>query len=736
MRGQHGVDTRVSFVARTRELERLGELLDAGECAVLVGAGGVGKSRLALEAAQHWEARTGREAVFVRLAGVAAEAVAGTVAEALGVRPESGGSLLDALAAPSPVASGLVVLDNCEDEPRAIRDAIERLRARGETAVLATSRAPLNIGGEATIDVEPFDRVDGSAFFRARAKLANVDLDPSGRDANAVATIVERCDGLAVAIDLAAARLATLSVEALKDELAQPRPYHFRSNASDVPRHRTLNRLVDWSLAKLDETARTVFALAGRFGRTFSSDDVAALMPASDRDATFALEELADQSLLVRSPERDGTYWMLAPIRAVAKRRLDKILDRRGIEECFAQHLGARAAALIRRLDEERAVDLMRAVAERYEDYTSVLGWALSEPKQRLADLLEVFALLGWLWTDGGRFGEGQLWCDRMLAACHVLEPLQRGRVEYLALRVAYVAADYDRMLALGPQLVTTFSVGGDRLGLARAYNGLAVASIFTGRFSEAKTYADTSLALYGALKHDAGIAAALINQGSIALEGHEDPITARARFEEALEIATRLGRDATVALAYGNLAEAAYAVHDASATEKYARSALESFERTGDESRKVWPLVTLARASLMRYERSADRRQLESAARDLTAALSLCERAAHPDYLALGLETAARLLSHAHASTAAATIGFAAQRLRRERHVPAFGLTLREAREEMARLELELTLDQRRDAIRDAEANSPGDLPALALGALATITPPPPEPVKDRAAE
>ncbi len=717
MYDRHGVDTRVPFVGRTHELRRLEQLLDEHAYVSLVGPGGVGKSRLALEAVLRWQARCGARICFVRLAGVDADAVAGTVVEALGMRPDVGRTPLDTLGSHRPLPARAIVLDNCEDAPAAAREVAERLRERGDTAVIATSRTPLYARDEVTLDVLPFDEADGSAFFAARARIANVDVDVDGRDGPSVRAIVERLDGLAVAIDLAAAKLASLSVERLKDELARPRPVHFRSSAVAEPRHRTINRVVDWSLSKLTDEARRAFAFCGRFAGAFTASDASALLGEEPRAETL-LEDLAEQSLFVRGAE--GTYTMLAPIRAVAQRRLEQSLERRKVDDRFCTLCGELAAGLKTGLEGSHPTEAMAEVARRYDDFCSALAWGLEDAQARLAGLLDVLSVLGILWTDGGRALEGAPWCQRVLAVCDKLEPLQRARVHYLALRVAYVGCDYERMLALGPKLVSAFTVGGDRLGLARAYNGLAVASIYTGRFDDAKTYADTSLALYRSVDHDIGIANALMNQGSIALEGSRDPVTARERYLEALAIARRRGHETTVALAYGNLAETAYAVHDAAATEENARHALEYYRRIGDDARTIWATLSLARANLLRYEASGDVALLAAAARDAGDALAVAERYYHPDYLALALEASARILSHARAFEQAAMAAFGARRLRRERRVPAFGMTLQQARDEIARLERELPADRLQAVDALVQGQPIEELPQAARRALA----------------
>ncbi|HTA40436.1 MAG TPA: hypothetical protein VK760_15230 [Candidatus Acidoferrales bacterium] len=682
MKGPHTVDLRVPFVGRAQELATLAEALDAGEAITLVGTGGVGKSRLAIEAAEQWELRTGGTAVFVALAGIAPELVVDAIARTLEIRDEQGLEPLEAIADALTAEPRALLFDNCEDAGAAVAAVIERLQGIAGVPILATSRSRLVTERERVLHVRPFDAREGGAFFAARARNAAVPVDIEGSDADAVNRIVASVDGLAIAIDLAAARLASLTVRELADELTEPRPYHFRSTGSSEPRHWTLNHVVDWSVAKLDERAQTMFALASRFAGSFTEDDVAALA-GSPEASSGALESLARQSLIVASPT-GGDYVMLAPIRAVSERRRTRLPDRRAVDERFARRMNDLATELRQIIESADRPEARVTAVERYEDFTAALAWGLKSPNERLPLTIDIFYLLVAIWADGGRFVEGLRWSERVQAAAGILDRQSRGRVWYSALRIAFSACEYDRMLALGPQLITTFTIVNDRLGLARAYNGLAVASHATGRFDESQTYVDTAYALYESLGHERGMAAALINQGNIALEGRLDPVTATERYLRALEAMSRTSSGALTAVVYGNLAEAANDLHDPATVEKYARSALELLAETGDLARTAWVHTLMARARISRND-------VAGARTELMLALELLDQQPNPAYLAQCVEVAARLLSGSRGRRSAAVLLIASRRLRKERRIPPIGTAVAEASILMSRLEATL---------------------------------------------
>jgi predicted ATPase len=670
---EHTVDVRVAFVGRREELRQLTSALEVGETITLVGTGGVGKSRLALEAVDRWEKRSGGRATFVPLATVPGEAIADAIARALGIAEEPNRNVLDTVIDALVDAPRALVLDNCEHAAGQVAEAVRRLQNIPGVAIVATSRSRLGINNESVLPVTPFDARDGSAFFFARARSGTTPVDVAGADAPAVDRIVANLDGLAIAIDLAAARLASLNVGELAEELSQLRPYHFRSSGSREQRHWSLNHVVDWSVERLPEEGIRAFALAGRFSGAFDADDIAALY--GDETGAFAepealLAALFDQSLIVRAGI--DSYTMLAPIRAVSVRRLSRLPDRRAVEARFAARMAALAGEIERRQTAPGSASKLGEIAVRYEDFTAALAWALQTPRERLSVVADVFHSLVAIWCDGGRFAEGLRWCDRLLPSAGMLDLPTRSRVLYGAILVAHAAGDYRRMLTLGPQLITAFTIASDSLGLARAYNALGVASLSSDRIEAAETYCRTSLALYEALTHRRGIAAARINLGNIAHEGRLDPASAQQHFIAALDLLQPDGSDALIAIVYGNLADAALDLRDPAGAERHARLGIERLFGTGNAAHAAWQRTTIARAKLARGD-------AKSAARELVLAFSLLREQAQAQYQANAVYAATRLLSEHGDVARAMTLALALRRFRTERSVPSRGAMARE---------------------------------------------------------
>lgn len=656
MREIEVVDTRVPFIGRVVELDRILDSLRRGGALTLVGPGGVGKSRLAYEALRRFEIETGKRGVYVRLAGVDPEAVIGTIMHVLGLHDEPTrtpiGTLRDVLLT-SPVA---LVLDNCEHAPDETSELIDAIAELPGVAVLATSQRRLDYSDEIVCEIEPFAQEDAVGFFLARA---GIDLTSATPDVLAtVSLIVERVDALAVALDLAAARLASLSLAELAEELAELRPYQLRSTRGSEPRHRTIGNVIAWTYSRLNDEAKRVFALSSLFSDIYDDEDVSALAGIDIEHARKVLDELAAWSLVTRA---EFGARMLAPMRAVAARILAGVPNRRAIDEAFAARINALAAEIWRDLHGADPGAAMQRLFVRYGDFCTVLAWALKRPQDRIDSISDVTTATLAIWAEGGRHTEGLRWSERLESVAERLAPATRGRIYYLGLVVAHAASDYRRMVETGPQMISAFTIAGDRLGLARAYNALATAAINTGRMDEAGTYVDTALRLYQQLEHKRGVGVALINKGSVLFEANDDAASARELFREAKELLDSSGDSALAGIAVGNLAEVEYTLLEYDRATQLAREAIDRFEAAASLPMIAWQYQTIARAAIARGLAPAAREALQTAC-------DLLRRSPQPLYLARLAEVVARLLLRAGRDSDAAFALALANRLRRER--------------------------------------------------------------------
>ena len=337
-----------TFVGRRSELADLSRLLRAARIVTVIGAGGVGKTRLADVVFQ----RT-RDAVWVDLADLReGAAVPAAIEGALGLRG-------DGTLATTTLTSGrrdgprLVVLDNCEHLIDSCRDCVVRLlRALPATRILATSRAALDVSGETVWRVPPLTlpnpsvsqrpgqgmRTDAVRLFVERARTAHPGLRLDEATFEVIGQICRRLDGLPLAIELVAARLRHLSLEEIAARLGSVRAFDVVKTGPAVPRHRTMNAALDWSYALLDNEQRTLLRRLSVFAAGFTATGAEAVAGEDISSAVDALAGLVDQSLVEFSPQ-EGRYRLLEPIRRYAEENLRAAREEQATIERAARYL-------------------------------------------------------------------------------------------------------------------------------------------------------------------------------------------------------------------------------------------------------------------------------------------------------------------------------------------------------------------------------------------------------------
>jgi len=604
-----------SFVGRERELAELGDLLGSERLVTIHGAGGSGKTRLALRAAE--EAARGFEhgACFVELAPVADAALAWqTVASALGVPEEPGRGLADSVLAALAKRSALLVLDNCEHLLEAAREAAGALLAGCPgVRVLATSREPLgdpaevvwpipelSSPGEEGLEVDELLRHDAVRLFVERGARALPGYRPNERDARAAARVCHRLDGMPLAIELAAARLNVLSAEQIEERLAD-RLRLLTSGPSSAPaRHRTLRAAVDWSYDLLSEDERSALARVSVFSGGFDIDAAEHALAddgIAEDEVLDLLTGLVAKSLVARHDEHArARYDVHATIGDYAAERLAELGDP---DRVSRRHLDWYLGLMARADEELRGPDQVawaRRLALDQDNFRRALAWGLSHGEQHKA--LDLAWHLHHFWLLRGNLEESERWLGDALGRTAGAPPsiartralsrwgeLAERKGDYAAARGRYADA-----LAMGVALgdpvrqgVALLSLGDIDLALGRldgarryfeaaaaimreagdrererwpidALGRLALAAGDTGR---ARELFETSRADARALGNEGGVGEATLLLGQAA--HHDgDHLAARGLYEESLGLLRRCGdreSEAVCMIALGQLA-------------------------------------------------------------------------------------------------------------------------------------------------------------------------------------
>ncbi|MEV0677632.1 BTAD domain-containing putative transcriptional regulator [Actinosynnema sp. NPDC050436] len=464
-----------SFVGRTAEAAHLAALLEGARLVTVVGPGGVGKTRLAVEVAAHHSAVAARAHAagrlwFVPLAGVEhAHGVAGALLGALGTGHRAGEGTADPVDHVADLLGGadaVLVLDNCEHVAEEAARVVQRLlEARSRLTVLATSREPLDVVGEALCRLGPLtvppDGVaaagsDAVRLFvdRAAAVRPGFALDPATRDA--VVDVVRRLDGLPLALELAAARLRSMDV----DQVARRLDDRFRllstGNRAARPRRRTLRAVVQWSWDLLTAPERVLARRLAVFPGTVEEDAVEAVCAdehlAAD-DVGYVLGSLVDKSFVERG---DGRYRMLESIRAFAAGELAQAGEREALRARFTGHFAALAADHGPPARSPGRPAALALLAAEHDNLVAALRTALDD---RAPDaVVRLLGLLHWYWYAVRYDARAESFTAEALALGDALPDDARSAYAALDALIGVRAptADADRVRALVSACSTT----------------------------------------------------------------------------------------------------------------------------------------------------------------------------------------------------------------------------------------------------------------------------------------
>jgi predicted ATPase/DNA-binding XRE family transcriptional regulator len=511
------------LLGRDADLARLAMLLAApdGRLVTLVGPGGVGKTRLALEAAMRRRGDFADGAAFVDLAPLADPAlVVEAVARALGVPNTAGRPPLDHLADALRDRHLLLVLDNFEQVADAAPAVAALMAGCPHLVVLATSRVPLRLRGEREFPVLPLAlpahhttadpaavvASPAAALLVERAVAVRPDFALTAENAVAVAAICHRLDGLPLALELVATHLRTFSPRALLAALADgsaPRVAGLR----DLPaRQRTLHATLAWSEALLGADARQLFHRLGVFAGGVPLAAVAAVADAGD--APGGVAELVSHSLLrpVAGPAEEPRFALLETVRAYAREQLEASGEAEAVRRRHAAYflaLAERADAAIQGADQ--VVWLDRLAIEQ-DNLRASLTWALDDGEEGDPALgVRLAGALAWFWSLRGHLGEGRAWIERALVTGDAPATARARALTGIGV-LAWRQGDYGRADAWLREALALCRALRDRHGYALALHHLAHVLQARGRHISAIRLLGTSLTLFRAAGHAWGL--------------------------------------------------------------------------------------------------------------------------------------------------------------------------------------------------------------------------------------
>jgi predicted ATPase/transcriptional regulator with XRE-family HTH domain len=582
------------LIGREDELTRLKSLLGCQETRLLTltGTGGVGKTRLAIQAARESASLFPHGVVFVALASSDDRTlVIPKVARSLRLR-EEGRSPREVLHTYLREKRLLLVLDNFEHLLGAALEVVDLIESSPQLFVMVTSRATLRVRGEQEYLVPPLKlprstrssaaEVAGSPagrLFVERARAASTAFRLGEGNAAHVATICCQLAGLPLALELAAARVRFLSPSLL---LARLDRVLSAGGARDLPkRQRTLRATLDWSHALLSEPEKALFRRLSVFAEGFTLEAAEVVGAAGEANSDDVLElvgSLVEQSLVVS--EGGVRYWMLEPVRKYARERLENSADSGVVSHTYATFFLALAERAYPKLRGPKQVECLNLIDQEYGNLRATMSWALSTGHNEMA------VRLGWalwmFWWLRGHKQEGRQWMEILLD--RNLSASLRTIVLAVAGQIAYTQGDYDSGEKYLQESLELAREVGDPVRTAHAQYVLGLLALRRQDLGTARSRLEEALSLFLQVGNAQDASTVSSHLGTLSLiQGDLDRAT--AAMEEGLALSRELGDRLGISNGLYNLAQVAQANGDHELTARRLKEGVTVSEEIRDQS-------------------------------------------------------------------------------------------------------------------------------------------------------
>ncbi len=584
-----------TFIGRTAEVADVAKLLADHRLVTLTGIGGAGKTRLALRVAETQLGTTYDGVWFVELAPLSSsDDIAGTIMATLGIPESLDRTPLQAIAGHLAARQSLLVIDNCEHVIEgAARIGGALLRDVPGLRILATSRERLAVDGEVCyaipllelpdrsgpLDVAAAARSAAVELFLQRARQAGVTIELSESNAPTIVEICRRLDGIPLAIELAASRLKMLGVEDVLRRMDDRFRLLTGGSRGDLPHHRTLRALIDWSYEQLDPAEQVLLQRLSVFAGSWTleaAEAVAAGGHVNDWDILDLSSRLVDKSLIVADIESsEGTtrFRMLETVRAYAAESLE----------------AGNEAGEIRR----RHRDYFVALVTRAEpEFTG---------KQQAR------------WYS--RIAAEQDEIRRAFESCREpdVDPVIGLRLAGSLFRYWFVRGHWTEADTVSREFLHRAEALPPRADTAKVLNCVGNVALHWGHIEEAQRYLQKTLEVWTALDIPAGMAAARLNLGNVAYSAGDYAAAARD-YTESLEIYRCLDQPDGICRVLISLGNIALAQGDYEQSRRYAQESVDRLRKAGHAELTAHALITLGTAEMRLGEPdAASRHYLES---------------------------------------------------------------------------------------------------------------------------
>jgi predicted ATPase/DNA-binding CsgD family transcriptional regulator len=604
-----------SFIGRERAMAELKNLLSTTRFLTLTGAGGSGKTRLALQVATTLLAEFEHGVWWVELAALTDPAlVPQQVASSLGISEQPGRQLMDTLTGALQPRKLLLVLDNCEHLIAACAHLVERLlRSCPGLHILTTSREALNIAGETTWPVpslrvpdtyhlppmEGLVKYEAVQLFIERATSVSPAFRLTQENAPALVQVCHRLDGIPLAIELATARVKVLTLEQIASRLDDSYRLLVGGSRTALPRQQTLQATIEWSHHLLSEKERILFRRLSVFLGSFALEAAEAVCAGNGLEQDEVLDllsHLVDKSLVtVTQRGGEARYHLLETIRQYGQDKLQEFGEAANLrrnhcdwyvglsERAESEILGARQGSWFERLEAE------------HDNLRAALGWSLESGEAEKAARIGV--ALWRFWLVCGYMSEGRRWLERALAG-ESEQTSVRARALHAAGELARHQDDYHRAKTLLEESLDVCREFADRQGAGYALYSLGLLAHNEGDYEGAVTLIEESLQLFREVEDRYGMTFALGSLGLTVLYlGNYE--RASVLWEEGLALSLELGDPLSIASAFTNLGISVLACGDDERAKLLCEESLAMRRKLGYKGACAHTLIILGRIAM-----------------------------------------------------------------------------------------------------------------------------------------
>lgn len=575
-----------SFVGRTEEIAEVAKLLDTSRLVTLTGPGGIGKTRLAIEVADRVLFRFPGGVWWIDLAALTdPDLVVAEAAKTLGVSLQPETPLIESIARSLAHREALLVVDNCEHLSSAVGDMVGSvLRGAGRVRILATSRSPMHVPGEALwavpslgmplsdeMDVGDLPLSDAVRLFAERGAGVDSTFRLTEENARAVVEVCRRLDGMPLAIEMAAARLRVLSPAQIGLSLSDRFALLTRSESDAALRHETLEAALDWSYDLLEPEFRPVFDRLSVFAAAFDLEaaDAVGCRNTENPRILDAVAELVDASMVTTvSGEPMVRYRLLETLREYGTRRLDARGNADESREAHADYFLGLAVQARETIGTPGFATWMPRLEVSYDDIRQALDWSLSHHPR--AWTLRVAPTLYHYWFRNGDTREAGRWGNRMLRGDEDVPGPLVAAAHLSASFSATILGSHEEAQTHIEEAIRLYRETGDRRGLVTALFGKGNVALRVGDFDTVKECSNEALAVCDESGDHWGRAGPLSMLGFAHFIGGGSLEEARRLAEEALTLYRELG-DTGSQIVMTPLSGIALKQGDLGAAERYA---------------------------------------------------------------------------------------------------------------------------------------------------------------------